>query len=103
MKFTPNKRGIEEALRSGEMAAFLTDTAEAVADEIRSSAPRGFMDYREGVKVEPARPGAFGDLEAAAVVDSPAWHLVEYGSVNSAPHATIRNAARSVLDHFEET
>lgn len=103
MKFTPNRRGIEDVLRSAGVAELLTDTAEQVAEEIRATAPRGFMDYRESVTVEPARPGAFGDLEAAAVVDSPGWHLPEYGSVNNAPRATIRNAARAVLDTFEET
>jgi hypothetical protein len=102
-KFTPNRRGIDEVLEGPGVERLLDELAERVASEIRSNAPVGsdFMDYRAGIDTEPAHRG-FDGLEAAVVVDSPGWHLVEYGSVNTAPRAIIANAARAVLDNFEE-
>lgn len=102
MDFRRNNRGIDEALQGAEMRRHLNNAADTVADEIRRNAPRGFMSYEEGIGTEDARPGPSGDLESAVVVDSPGWHLVEYGSVNTAPRAIIRNAVRSAGLDFEE-
>lgn len=100
--FKRNDRGIEEVLEGPGVAAHLDELAERVAAEIRSNAPDGFMDYADGIDTEPAHRGLSG-LEAGVVVSSPGWHLPEYGSVHTAPRAIIANAARSVLDQFEET
>lgn len=103
--FRLNSTGVDEALRSREIGSMLDDAAEQIADEITRTAPSGesFHGYAGGIGTRRATRSASGDLEAEVYVESAGWHLVEYGSVYTAPRATIGRAARSVLrSKFEE-
>lgn len=102
-RFEPNEKGIHLAASTREVAGILTQYARDAARNIRRRAPKGrqFMDYRKSIRVEPARPGA-PKIEAAVLVDSPTWHLPEYGTALLKPTAPIRNGVRDTRIRFEE-
>ena len=100
-KFEPDRKGIEDALESPGVGRLLTSTASSVRDRIQRFAPRGFMGYYKSVRFVPAKKGTDG-LEAAAGVDSPVWHLPEYGTANYPARSPIRRAVAEVVDRFEE-
>ena len=74
------------------------------AVQIRRLAPTGedFFDYARNVKTEPARADATGDLAAAVLVDSPGWHLPEYGTSEVTPTAPIRRGVALANIDFDE-
>lgn len=102
-RFDVDTKGIEDVLESPGVAKHLTAAARAVADKIERFAPRrrAFMDYRRSIRAIPASQGSDG-LEAAAGVDSPTWHLPEYGTARYPARSPIRRAAAEVVDRFEE-
>jgi hypothetical protein len=100
-RFERDDRGIADVLEGPGVAKALTAAAARVRERIQRWAPRGFMGYWRSVRYVPAQPGPDG-LEAWAGVDSPVWHLPEYGTANYPARAPIRKAAREVLSDFEE-
>lgn len=100
-KFEPDRKGIEKVLEGPGVAKALTDAAVQVRERIQRYAPRGFMGYWRSVRYVPAKPGPDG-LEAAAGVDSPVWHLPEYGTASYPARSPIRKGARNVLADFKE-
>lgn len=100
-KFERDDAGIRKVLEGPGVAKHLTDAAVQVRERIQRYAPRGFMGYWRSVRYVPAKAGPDG-LEAAAGVDSPVWHLPEYGTANYPARAPIRKGARDVLADFKE-
>jgi hypothetical protein len=100
-KFEPDEAGIKKVLAGPGVGKALTDAAVKMRERIQRYAPRGFMGYWKSVRYVPAKPGPDG-LEAAAGVDSPVWHLPEYGTASYPARSPIRRAARDVLDDFQE-
>jgi len=104
-RFDPDELGIERVLNGPEMAGFLTDAASDVAGRVTKYAPakrRDFFDYRSKVKAVPARLTSDG-LEAGVEVDSPGWHLVEFGTIRYPARAPLRRAMQDAgfeLDRF---
>lgn len=100
-RFTRDEAGIRDVLEGPGVATALNDAAGKMRERIQRYAPKGFMGYWKSVRYVPAKPGPDG-LEAAAGVDSPVWHLPEYGTANYPARAPIRKAAREVLSDFKE-
>jgi hypothetical protein len=104
-RFDPDELGIARVLNGPEMAGFLTGAARDVAGRVDRYAPskrRDFYDYRSNVRAVPASLTADG-LEAAVEVDSPGWHLVEFGSLHYPARAPLRRAMQDAgfeLDRF---
>ncbi len=102
-RFTPDADGIFRATSGPEVAKFLDQRATDAAKEIRKRAPskRGFMDYRKNVKTTKARRVGT-TIQAEVYVDSPTWHLPEYGTSRISPSAPIRNGVRAAGIDFKE-
>lgn len=100
-KFERDKPGIEKVLEGPGVARALNDAATQMRARIQRYAPKGFMGYWRSARYVPAQRGPEG-LEAAAGVDSPVWHLPEYGTASYPARAPIRKAAREVLADFKE-
>lgn len=102
-RFTPNERGIHEVTNGPEVGKLLTQYATDAARNIRRLAPsrRSFMDYRKNIRVTRARKVGT-TIRAEVVVDSPTWHLPEYGTSRMSPTAPIRNGVRATGIKFEE-
>lgn len=91
-RFVPDEAGIFEVTSSEEVAPLLTERARAAADEVRKLAPSkrsSFFDYRRRVRARAARRTPRG-MEAAVEVDSPGWHLPEYGTATIPATAPLR-------------
>lgn len=102
-RFTPNEDGIHEVSTGAEVGKLLTQYARDAARNIKRLAPtkRGFMDYRKNVKAIAARRGPDG-FEAQVVVDTPVWHLPEYGTAEHRATAPIRKGVKETGIQFEE-
>ena len=102
-RFTPNAEGIFEVSTGQAVAKVLTQRAQDAVREVRKLAPRrrGFFDYRRKVKAIPAKKIGKG-YEAAVVVDSPGWHLPEYGTSSIPPTAPLRRGVRLAGLDFKE-
>ncbi len=102
-RFTPNESGIHEVTTGPDVGKLLNQYADDAARNIRRLAPRrrSFMDYRKNIKVNRARKVG-NTVRAEVVVDSPLWHLPEYGTSRLAPSAPIRTGVRATGIKFEE-
>ncbi len=102
-RFTPDKDGIFRVLTGPEIGKLLDQRASDAAKQIRQRAPRkrAFLDYRKGIKTTRARRSGT-TIQAEVMVDSPGWHLPEYGTSNYPPSAPIRNGVRAAGIDFEE-
>lgn len=100
-KFTPDRKGIEDVLESPGVGRLLTERASRARERIQRYAPRGFMGYYKTVRFVPAQKGPDG-LEAAVGVDSPVWHLPEYGTARYPARSPIRRGVAEVVDRLEE-
>lgn len=104
-RFDPDEAGIERVMTGPAMAAFLTDKAKDVKGRVLNYAPsakRDFYDYRSNVRYVPATLTAEG-LESRVEVDSPGWHLVEFGTMRYPARAPLRRAMQEAgfeLDRF---
>jgi hypothetical protein len=88
---------LEEELKDdGGVRRELRDRAEEAADIARSSAPRLSGRYEESIGVE--TEGSTARLQTTSRIG----HIIEWGSIHNAAHATLRNAASEVADRFEE-
>lgn len=103
-RFVPDPSGIFAVTHSDEVGKILEQRAQDAVVEIRRLAPRGddFFDYASGIKANPARVDAMGDLAAEVVVDSPGWHLPEYGTSEVTPTAPIRRGVALANIDFDE-
>lgn len=100
-RFDPDEDGIVDVATSDDVADFLTDLAETAAGRVRQMGPKGddFFNYGDHVEHVPASRGR--DMEAGVVVDSPGWHLPEYGTARISPRAPLRKGVASVVDFKE--
>lgn len=102
--FIPDQRGIYQVTTGPEIADLLNERAREAATEIRKRAPRrgkSFMGYRRKIKTTRARRVG-NTIQAEVYVDSPVWHLPEYGTSEITPTAPIRNGVRATGIKFEE-
>jgi len=102
-RFTPDDQGIYEVANGAGVRGILTERAQVAAKEVRRLSPkkRHFFSYTKSVKAVPAKKVGKG-YESAVEVDSPGWHLVEYGSRYSTATAPLRRGVRNSGLRFEE-
>lgn len=103
-RFEPDSSGIFEVSSGEAVKGILTQRAQDAAKEVRKLGPkktRSFFNYRKGVKARAARKVGKG-YEAAVEVDSPGWHLPEYGTSSITPTAPIRRGVRLAGLDFKE-
>lgn len=103
-RFEPDAAGIFEAANGQGVKGILTQRANDAATEIRKLAPkkpRSFFNYRKSVKVRPAKKVG-KSYEAAVEVDSPGWHLPEYGTSKIPATAPIRRGVKLAEIDFKE-
>lgn len=103
-RFEPDSAGIFEVSSGEAVKGILTQRAQDAAKEVRKLGPkktRSFFNYRKGVKARAARKVGKG-YEAAVEVDSPGWHLPEYGTSSITPTAPIRRGVRLAGLDFKE-
>lgn len=86
-----DEAGIKDLMNGPGVGEILTGAAQTAAEKIKRRAPfgRAFFDYFRSVRWVAAKPGPDG-MEAAVGVDSPGWHLPEYGTANYPATAPIR-------------
>lgn len=102
-RFEPNAEGIFDAANGEAVRGILDQRAQEARKQILALAPRkrSFFDYRRNIKaVKAKRVGR--SYEAAVVVDSPGWHLPEFGTANLPPTAPIRRGVRLAKLDFRE-
>lgn len=87
MGFTADPAGIAALARSADMTRYLRDVAEAGAAEVEAVAPNIVKHAGSSIHGE-ASPG-----EGRIVVDSPFWHLPEYGATRYPQRSFIRPTA----------
>lgn len=102
-RFEPDAAGIFEVSSGEAVKGILSQRARDARAEVMKLAPkrRAFFDYRRNVKAIPAKKVGKG-YEAAVVVDSPGWHLPEYGTAEHPATAPIRRGVRLAKLDFEE-
>lgn len=102
-RFEPDPDGIFEASSGEAVKGILTQRAQDARREVMKLAPkrRAFFDYRKHVKARPAKRVGRG-FEAAVEVDSPGWHLPEYGTAEHPATAPIRRGVRLAGIDFKE-
>lgn len=102
-RFEPDAQGIFEVSSGPAVKGVLTQRAQDMAREVRKLAPkrRGFFDYRKHVKAVAAKLIGKG-YEAAVEVDSPGWHLPEFGTASTPATAPLRRGARLAGLDFKE-
>lgn len=83
-RFTPNPRGIASLARTPEMTRHLRSVAERGAAEVKAAAP-SILDH-QGARIY----GEASNGEGRIVVESPWWHLPEYGGVKYPMRPYIR-------------
>jgi len=102
-RFEPDTNGIFAASNGEGVRGILDQRAQDARKQILALAPkkRSFFDYRRNIKTEKARRVGRG-YEAAVFVDSPGWHLPEYGSADTPATAPIRRGVRLAKLDFRE-
>jgi hypothetical protein len=78
------------------MRAHLKKIADEGAREVRANTRPWVLRYGHGEVISGVRIRD-GKLEGFFGTRSPVWHLEEFGTSRTAPHAPIRRAAISVL------
>ncbi len=97
--FTPDREGIQRSLEQPGMAKFINQASGAISRAIKTRGPKrrsSFFRYRQGVFVMPAKLTRDEGMVGAVGVDSPGWHLPEYGTRTVSAIAPIRRGARDV-------
>lgn len=103
-RFEPDAAGIFEVSSGEAVKGILTQRAQDAAKKVRELAPKkrgAFFNYRRNVKARAAKKVERG-YEAAVEVDSPGWHLPEYGTSSITPTAPIRRGVRLAGLDFRE-
>jgi len=102
-RFEPDEAGMFEAANGDGVRGILDQRAQDARKEIMKLAPRrrAFFDYRKKIRTVKARRVG-RTYEAAVVVDSPGWHLPEYGTVEHPATAPIRRGVKLARLDFRE-
>ena len=103
-RFEPNSSGIFDVSSGEAVKGILTQRAQDAAKKVRELGPKkrgAFFNYRRSVKARAAKKVGRG-YEAAVEVDSPGWHLPEYGTSSITPTAPIRRGVRLAGLDFRE-
>jgi bacteriophage HK97-gp10 putative tail-component len=98
-RFDPDPAGIRAVSTGPAVADALTEAATEAAGNVKRLGPKrrtSFFDYAAGVKARPAQRGPTGEYEAGVEVDSPGWHLPEYGAVRVPVSAPLRRGVQMV-------
>jgi len=88
VRYVPNRTFDKLITQDAQYRDGTTAAAEAVAKTAEGSAPRGFMGTRSTY-------GARWEGSNAVVTAGPGWHLVEFGTYRTRPHATLRKAVEA--------
>lgn len=104
-RFEPDPAGIDR-VSTGEAIAPAIDIAAAkVEQQMRTLSGRlsaaAFMGFRRTIRRLRAR-SVEGEQTAYVGSDSPVWHLQEYGTEHTRPHAILRRAIKLAGLRFEE-
>lgn len=83
-KFRPNPKFAEELKHDPEFRRFAMSKAQDAADKGAQHVPPGFMVRGRKPTAEQASDGA------TLVLEGPGWHLIEFGTAGSPPHAPLR-------------
>jgi len=94
--FRLNRNATRLLTSTPQMASHLRRVAQDVADEIERDAPQWIK--RSGAKFSGEVVRGRSGLEGEARVESPFWHMAEFGTVNNPPTPYIRPAAQRVLN-----
>ena len=92
-RFEPDAQGIVRVANGDAVKGVLTAAARAGAAKVKELGPKrrtAFFDWRANVKAIPATRGPDGKMAAAVEVDSPGWHLVEFGTAEHSALAPLR-------------
>ncbi len=103
-RFEPDSAGIFEVSSGEAVRGILTQRAQDAAKKVRELGPKkrgAFFNYRRNVKARAAKKVGRG-YEAGVEVDSPGWHLPEYGTSSIAPTAPLRRGVRLAGLDFKE-
>ena len=98
-RFEPDRQGIRRVSTGPAVADILTEVATEAAGHVKRLGPSrrtSFFDYAAGVKARPAARGYDGEYVAAVEVDSPGWHLPEYGAIRVPVSAPLRRGVQMV-------
>lgn len=90
-RFTPNARGIAALARTREMDRYLEGIARQGAADVAANAP-GIVRHA-GARID----GEARDGVGRFFVDSPFWHLPEYGATRYPMRPYIRPAAQRLF------
>lgn len=91
MTFTPNPAGIAALARAPQMNRYLGAVADGAAAAVSSAAPS--IVRHQGARIYGAAQGGTGRV----VVDSPFWHLPEYGATRYPMAPFIRPTVAAYL------
>jgi hypothetical protein len=89
VRYTANRGFDREMANDAEFRRGCLEAAQAIAQGATAIAPRGFMGTRRAYD-------ARMDGDIAVVTAGPGWHLIEFGTVNTGPHGTLRKAVSAV-------
>jgi len=92
-RFKPDTVGIVRVANGEGVKEVLTAAARAGAAEVKKLGPKrrtSFFNWRASVKAIPATMQPDGKMAAAVAVDSPGWHLVEFGTAEHPALAPLR-------------
>ncbi len=92
--FRPNRQGIAVLARAPEMTRHMRRLAQAGAAEVEAAAPH--MVKHRGSSIH----GEASNGEGRIIVQSPFWHIDEYGTVNNAPSPYIRPTVARFLSRI---
>jgi hypothetical protein len=85
VRYTPNLGFDREMANDAEFRKGCLEAAQAIAAAAQANKPRGFMMGQRGYDADM-------DGDTAVVTAGPGWHLIEFGTLNTAPRAVLRKA-----------
>lgn len=94
--------GIKELLTSNQAMDALTEVAAVVGQYVENAMPERTGRHQRAIVTGPADvvdgvPGAYVGSESST------WHLIEYGSVNNAPHRPFARGVQQAGLTFVDT
>lgn len=108
MKFKPNPEFANDLKNDPKFQAFMFHRASDAARIARTHVPRGFM-LKGGASLEAKLQGRRAGTKlnagetAQVVFISPGWHLVEFGTPTTPPHAPLRKGIEGAGMKFKPT
>ena len=91
-RYEPDVDGIYRVATGKGVAKILTQRAGDAAREVKKLGPKkrgAFFNYKKSVRARPARQTTEG-FEAGVEVNTPGWHLPEFGTANYRATAPLR-------------